>query len=74
VTDQSAATTASAPAAPLPVPGGSGLLAVVLAGIAAVGLVRFVGRLLGLAVLLGVVLATVGALVGGIAFLRVLLG
>jgi hypothetical protein len=63
-----------APAAPLRVPTATGAIAVVLAALAALGLVRFVGRLLGLAVLLGVVLATVGALVGGIAFLRVLLG
>jgi hypothetical protein len=65
---------AVAPAAGLPVRSGAGLLAVVLAALAALGVLRFAGRLLGLAVLLGVVLATVGVLVGGIAFLRVLLG
>ena len=68
--------TVPTPAASLPVLPGSGsrLLAIAVLAVAALGLGRFALKLLGLAVLLGVVLATVGALTGGILVLHALVG
>ncbi len=68
--------TVPTPAAALPVAPGSGsrLLAIVLLVVAALGLGRFALRLLGLALLGGVVLATVGALAAGILLLHTTFG
>jgi hypothetical protein len=68
--------TVPTPAASLPVlpASGSGLLAIALLAVAAVGIGRFVLKLAGIAVLGGVVLATVAALTGGIAVLHAMLG
>ena len=68
--------TVPTPAASLPVLPGSGsrLLAIAVLAVAALGLGRFALKLLGLAVLLGVVLATVGALTGGILVLHAMVG
>jgi hypothetical protein len=73
VTEQPVATAPPLLTRPL-VPTGSGLVAVLLGVVAALGVARIVWRLFGLAVLLGVVLATVAALVGGITMLRLLVG
>jgi hypothetical protein len=68
--------TVPTPAASLPVLPGSGsrLLAIAVLALAALGIGRFALKLLGLAVLLGVVLATVGALTGGILVLHAMVG
>jgi hypothetical protein len=68
--------TVPTPAASLPVLPGSGsrLLAIAVLAVAALGVGRFALKLLGLALLLGVVLATVGALTGGILVLHAMVG
>ncbi|HEV7623271.1 MAG TPA: hypothetical protein VGO26_03985 [Amnibacterium sp.] len=73
MTDQQ---TVPTPAASLPVlpASGSRLLAVALLAVAALGVGRFALKLLGIAALGGVVLATVAALTGGILVLRAMLG
>ena len=68
--------TVPTPAASLPVLPGSGsrLLAIAVLAVAALGVGRFALKLLGLALLLGVVLATVGARTGGILVLHAMVG
>jgi hypothetical protein len=61
------------PVAPIAAGSASRLLAIALLVVAGLGVGRFVMRLAGLAVLLGVVLATVGALAGGLLVLRAML-
>ena len=75
MTDQQTVPTAASvlPVAPVAAGSFSRLLAVLLLVVAALGVGRFVMRLAGLAVLLGVVLATVGALAGGLLVLRAML-
>lgn len=68
--------TVPTPAAALPVAPASGsrLLAIVLLVVAALGVGQFLLRLGGIAVLGGVVLATVGAFAGGIVLLHAMVG
>ena len=74
MTDQRSVAT---PAAALPLaPAGSGsrLLAIALLVLAAVGVGRVLLRFVGILALAGIVLATVGALAGGILLLHTMVG
>ncbi|MGN6744015.1 MAG: hypothetical protein ACTHJL_12085 [Amnibacterium sp.] len=68
--------TVATPAAALPIAPGTGsrLLAVALLVVAAVGIGRVLLKLGGIVVLGGIVLATVGALAGGILLLHAMVG